>query len=60
MTFKAIHRIFQYLDYKSIPHTRFEKESGLSNGYLKTMLKREADLGESTIIKIVKIWMFPG
>jgi phage repressor protein C with HTH and peptisase S24 domain len=50
---KIIHRIFQYLDYKGIPHTRFEKEIGLSNGYLNTQLKRDADIGESVIVKII-------
>jgi len=50
---KAINRLFQYLDYKNIPHTRFEKEVGLSNGYLGTMLKREADIGESVFRKII-------
>ena len=43
---KAIQRLFIYLNHKEIPHTRFEKDAGLSNGYLKQQLKREADLGE--------------
>ena len=50
---KIINRLFQYLDNKNIPHTRFEKEIGLSNGYLNTQLKRNADLGEGVIGKIV-------
>lgn len=50
---KIIRRLFRYLTSKNIPHTRFEKEIGLSNGYLNTQLKRNADLGESTIRKIV-------
>ena len=30
-----------------------EKEMGLSNGYLGTQLKRNSDLGESAIVKII-------
>lgn len=50
---KAIERLFEYLDFKGIPHTRFEKTIGLSNGYLNTMLKRKADLGEGVLNKII-------
>lgn len=50
---KIIERLFQYIDYKGIKHTRFEKEIGLSNGYLNTQLKRKADLGEGIITKII-------
>ena len=50
---KAINRVFEYLKLKNIPHTRFEKSIGLSNGYLKTQLKRGADLGESILMKII-------
>lgn len=53
MTEKIIDRLFQYLDNKHIPHTRFEKNLGLSNGYLNTMLKRKADIGESVLQKII-------
>lgn len=50
---KAINRLYEYLDYKDIKPTRFEKEAGLSNGYLGTQFKREADLGESILNKII-------
>lgn len=50
---KIITRLFTYLQANDIPHTRFEKEIGLSNGYLKTQLKRNSDLGESVIRKII-------
>lgn len=50
---KAIDRFFEYLDYKDIRPTRFEKEVGLSNGYLGTQKKRNADLGEGVIVKII-------
>lgn len=52
---------------KGIPHTRFEKDLGLSNGYLKIQEKRRADLGESVILKIVDycidldiVWLLTG
>lgn len=64
---KAIDRIYKYFDYKGIKPTRFEKEIGLSNGYLGTQLKRNADLGESVINKIIdycldlnEVWFVTG
>lgn len=56
MNEKIIKRIFQYLDYQAIPPTRFEKEIGLSNGYLGKQMKKNADLGEGVIAKIVENW----
>ena len=50
---KIIVRLFHFLKEIKVPHTRFEKEIGLSNGYLKTQLRRNADLGETVIRKIV-------
>jgi repressor LexA len=50
---KAIDRIYKYLEFKRIPPTRFEKTILLSNGYLATQLKRNADLGEGVFLKIV-------
>lgn len=50
---KAITRVFQYLDYKDIKHTRAEKDWGLSNGYLNTQKVRNADLGEGILLKII-------
>jgi len=49
---KAIDRLYEYLDYKSIKPTNFEKELGLSNGYLSIQKKRNADIGESVLKKI--------
>ncbi|MFH1121758.1 MAG: hypothetical protein V1775_18200 [Bacteroidota bacterium] len=64
---KSIERLFQYLDYKSIKPARFEKEIGISNGYLGTQLKRKADLGETIVNKIINysldlnlIWLLTG
>lgn len=50
---KAINRVFNFLQSKNIKHTRFEKEIGLSNGYLNTQLKRSANLGEEVLNKII-------
>lgn len=50
---KIIHRLYKYLEYKNIPKTRFEKQIGISNGYLNTQLKNDADLGEGVIMKII-------
>jgi hypothetical protein len=50
---KAIERLYKYIDYKKIKPTRLEKEIGLSNGYLGTQFKRNADLGESIMNRII-------
>ena len=50
---KAIERIKQYIDYKGLNNRVFELENGLSNGYIATQLKRNADLGESVLNKIL-------
>lgn len=67
MNEKIINRLFTYLKRKNIPHTRFEKEIGLSNGYLKTQERRKSDLGEGVIFKIVDncpdlniVWLITG
>lgn len=64
---KAIERFYQYLDYKGIKPTRFEKEYGLSNGYLGTQLKRNGTLGEDILNKIIDncrdlnpVWLLSG
>lgn len=50
---KAIERLFEYFDYKKIKPTRFEKDFGLSNGYLAIQLKRKADIGSSILELVV-------
>jgi hypothetical protein len=50
---KIIERFFKYLDFKGVKPTRFEKDFGLSNGYLALQLKRNGSLGEDTIINII-------
>jgi hypothetical protein len=49
---KAIERIYQYLEYKGLKPTVFEKEIGLSSGYLSVQKKRNADIGETIVNKI--------
>lgn len=51
---KAINRVYKYIDYKGIKPTPFESKIGLSNGYLGKQLKRNADLGEGVLIKIIE------
>ena len=50
---KAINRVIHYIDNKGINNSSFEKICGLSNGYLGTQLKRNADLGEGVLNKIL-------
>ena len=50
---KAINRVIQYIDNKGINNSLFEKKCGLSNGYLGTQLKRNDDLGEGVLNKIL-------
>lgn len=64
---KAINRIFEYISAKGLKPTRLEKEIGLSNGYLRTQERRDADLGEGVLLKILDycldlnpIWVLTG
>jgi len=64
---KIIERFFQYLEYKDIKPTRFEKDYGLSNGYLGVQLKRKGNLGEEALKTIIDncldinpIWLING
>lgn len=50
---KAIERIKKYIDFKGLNNSSFEKKNELSNGYIATQLKRNADLGEGVLIKIL-------
>ena len=50
---KSIERFYEYLAVKGIKPTAFEKSIGLSNGYLSAQKKRNADMGESIMIKII-------
>jgi hypothetical protein len=51
---KAIERLYKYIDYKGVKPAPFEKQIGLSNGYLGKQLSRIADLGEGILIKILE------
>jgi hypothetical protein len=64
---KIIHRLLKYLNFKHIAPTNFEKKAGLSNGYLRTQQRRNADIGESVLIKIIDncldvnpLWLMTG
>jgi len=64
---KAINRLFEYFDYKSIKPTRFEKEYSISNGYFGIQLKRNADIGSGILEIIVNncrdlnvVWLLTG
>ena len=64
---KAIGRIKQYIDYKSLTNRAFEQNNDLSNGYIATQLKRNADLGEGILTKILEncldlnpLWLITG
>lgn len=50
---KAIHRVKQYIDEKGFNNSSFEKKNNLSNGYIGTQVKRNADLGESILNRIL-------
>jgi hypothetical protein len=50
---KAIERVKQYIDFKGLNNSSFEKKIELSNGYIGTQMKRKADLGEGVLIKIL-------
>lgn len=64
---KAIERLYLYLELKGIRPTALEKEVGLSNGYLSIQRKRNADMGEAAMCKILDycrqlspIWLLTG
>lgn len=50
---KAIDRLYEYFTEKSLKPTAVEREIGLSNGYLSAQKKRNADIGESLMNKII-------
>jgi 4-hydroxy-L-threonine phosphate dehydrogenase PdxA len=51
---KIIQRIFQYIDFKSINKSEFERKCGVSNGYLAKMKVRNANIGEDIILKVIE------
>ena len=50
---KAIQRLKQYIDKQGFNNSSFEKKNKLSNGYIGTQIKRNADLGEGVLNKIL-------
>lgn len=64
---KAIDRIKEYIDYKGFNNSKFEKLTDLSNGYVATQSKRNADVGEGVFKKILDncldinpVWLLTG
>ncbi|SFD10009.1 S24 family peptidase [Flavobacterium phragmitis] len=64
---KAIQRLYEYINYKGIKPKPFENKIGLSNGYLGKQLKRNADLGESILLRVLEncpdlnpVWLLLG
>lgn len=64
---KAIERLYQYLEFKGLKPTYLEKEIGLSNGYIGVQKKRNADMGEGILLKILDycrdmdpVWLLTG
>ena len=51
---KVIDRIYEYMAFKGLKPATFEKATGLSNGYIATQKKRNADIGEGVVAKILK------
>lgn len=64
---KAIDRFYEYLAEKNLKPTAVEKEIGFSNGYLSAQKKRNADMGEGMMLKIIDycrdinpLWLLTG
>lgn len=51
---KAIERLYKYLEFKGIKPTVFERDSGISSGYLSKQFNRKADIGESILVLITE------
>jgi hypothetical protein len=51
---KIIDRIFEYINYKGVKIAEFERQNALSNGYLRKMKQRSADIGETIIVSILE------
>ena len=50
---KAVDRLYDYLNVKGLKPTAVEKAIGLYNGYLSAQRKRQADIGEGMMNKII-------
>lgn len=51
---KIIERVFEYIKYKGVTVADFERKNSLSNGYLRKMKQRNADIGETIMISILE------
>lgn len=50
---KIVHRVIELIAAEGLNNSKFEQLCKLSNGYINTLLKRNGDMGESTIVKIL-------
>lgn len=50
---KIIDRIYEYLEFRGLSASAFEKLIGASNGYLSTQKRKAADIGEGVIQKLL-------
>ena len=64
---KSIDRLYIFLNEKGIRPTVLEKKLGISNGYFSAQKKRNADMGESILNKVIDyfqdlnpIWLLNG
>lgn len=64
---KIIGRIFEYIENKGVTVAEFERQNSLSNGYLRKMRQRDADIGETILLSIIEncpdisvVWLVTG
>lgn len=53
-TRRGIHRLFEFMESIGVKPARMEKECGLGNGYLRSMLNKNYGVGENIIVEIKK------
>lgn len=54
ITMKAIDRIYEYINYKGMKISDFERANSISNGYLSKMKMRSAGIGEDILTQILE------
>lgn len=50
---KIINRIFKVIEHKGISASKFEKQNGISTGYLSKMRAQDSYIGEKIIVSIL-------
>lgn len=53
---KIINRIAQFIEYKQISMTEFDKQISASNGYIGKLLRNNGSVGSDVLEKIVSIF----